>query len=948
MALLVASLLMAALAPVMTKRTDEAKLNISGVGAAQYDKDAVIQIFTKSETFNVPNDVNSVKVTMLGGGGAGGDAFHGVQEFKDPNSIKSWKVPEGVTKLRVYMVGGGGGGASGGVGVGTAYADIPATTASETCITKDEGAHTVTIPSNASWTVPELFEACKTGGSTETDRTKWTYVADENITYEPGKPAGAELKVTACGGGGGGGYSWVTKAGGGGSGGYVENIAVLSPSSTLFVKVGGGGAAGVGSYPATQGAGFGGGGAGGYANNESSAQGNSIAGQYGGDGGFGKPATDTSDKNGFSGQSGAGVSTSFGGQGGIYSNYISGNGGNGGVWGGGGGGGGYVFLRSGTNGIGGAGRGGGAGGGGPTTISTSDKAGNDDPNGEYIIFQIGGGGGGGGSGGNANGDTTGAAGVGGGGGGGGGYGAGGGGGGGAGGSGATSNGPAFGGAFGAGSPLLASLGGIANASIQNGKSGSYLAWAGGGGGGYGGMPGDDAGNQSGGKIGSTTIWKSTNYCDGGNGESGGGTQGKPGRIQICYGTSGVREKALKCQYNLPANGGGGGGAAQITIGEIDVTPGETLYFEVGAGGGNQAAAGKNGYNGKATYIRRGSSTGTIIATALGGNAGLYSSDENVASAGGARLGVRVFTMINNVANNNGNWINKTFTGGYGGADGNLASALINRGFGGAGGNIQNMKAESVSGGVGGNSIKNGVSPDVTSYGAGGGGGAGAQSAGDTFGIGAAGASGYIYIEYGGSNGGGGTSGEYVSKTIYNIKAGSEIAITVGKGGKTGVDASGNSYDGNGGESKFGDYLTTRGGLKGQSGLVKEEHGGITKLPDTYNNYNSDEGSSVHGHPGSELGGGIGGYMEYIYQNIDNTYATFIKSRDGTIAGPPLGGCGGNMSSAGNCNAAASGAQGKVGVFGGGGGGGAVVDSVGGLGGYGGDGVVIIEYKSTAM
>ena len=123
MALLVASLLMAALAPVMTKRMDEAKLNISGVGAAQYDKDAVIQIFTESDTFNVPNDVNSVKVTMMGGGGAGGDAFHGVQEFKDPNSIKSWKVPEGVTKLRVYMVGGGGGGASGGVGVGTAYAD---------------------------------------------------------------------------------------------------------------------------------------------------------------------------------------------------------------------------------------------------------------------------------------------------------------------------------------------------------------------------------------------------------------------------------------------------------------------------------------------------------------------------------------------------------------------------------------------------------------------------------------------------------------------------------------------------------------------------------------------------------------------------------------------------------------------------------------------------------
>ena len=118
MALLVASLLLAALAPVMTKRMDEAKLNISGVGAAQYDKDAIITVFNNDEVFNVPNDVNSVKVTMIGGGGAGGNSFYGKQEV---TTSKSWTVPEGVTKLRVFMIGAGGGGASGGVGTGTAY-----------------------------------------------------------------------------------------------------------------------------------------------------------------------------------------------------------------------------------------------------------------------------------------------------------------------------------------------------------------------------------------------------------------------------------------------------------------------------------------------------------------------------------------------------------------------------------------------------------------------------------------------------------------------------------------------------------------------------------------------------------------------------------------------------------------------------------------------------------
>ena len=936
MALLVASLLLAALAPVMTKRMDEAKLNISGVGAAQYDKDAIVTIFNNDEVFNVPNDVNSVKVTMIGGGGAGGNSFYGKQEV---TTSKEWVVPEGVTKLRIFMLGGGGGGASGGVGVGTQYADIPAVTAARTCITKDEGAHTVTIPDNVSWTVPALYEPCKLGGLTETDRTKWTLVADESVTYEPGKPAGAELTVTACGGGGGGGAaSNHGCGGGGGSGGYVEAIAITSPTSTLYVKVGGGGGLGAKYAKGTNNGGYGAGGGGGH---HGGSDYKGRGGTYGGDGAEGKDLGGgyTQRADGISASDGIGSILATGGTGGSSGGYTdnrAGSGGNGGIWGGGGGGG---SIRYNNGNMGGAG-----GGGGPTTISTSSKAGNDDKNGNYIIFQIGGGGGGG------VGAYVGTCTIGGGGGGaGGGYGGGGGGGG----SGCNSTGGQKG-KGGSGFSTFIGKGGDGMSGLS-GTSGNNSIGGGGGGAGYNGKNGTNGGYNvrgSGGKMGTNTIWESSSYCNGGDSstpETDNATSGKPGRIQICYGTSGVREKALKCTYSLPANGSGGGGAGQLVVGEIDVTPGETLYFEVGSGGASQVEAGKNGNTGNPTNIRRGGPSGTIIAQALGGLPGQYSSAETTESQGGSyRINLSVGEG-NTLADN---WTGISFNEYSGtGANGKLANALINKGHGGKGGDSQNMKGETLSGGVGGNSVKNGASPDIKAYGAGGGGGSGAQTAGDSHGIGASGASGYIYFEYGGSNGGGGTMGEMITKLLTNIKAGTEMQIKIGKGGD-------NAGDGNGGETSI-QYqsgastktLTARGGLRGNDGLVKDTHGAFKKLPNTYANYKDDDIATVHGQAGAPNNGGIGGYTEALYENADGTWAAYIKAKDGTIAGPVLGGCGGNLTNiAGGilCNEAANTPNGKNGLFGGGGGGGAVVNEVGGLGGKGGDGVVILEYKSTSI
>ena len=344
MALLVASLLLAALAPVMTKRMDEAKINVSGVGAAQYDKDAIIQIYTgaadEDKVFNVPSDVNMIKATLIGGGGAGGNSFYGKQEV---TTSRSWTVPAGVTKLRVFMLGGGGGGASGGLGTGTAT--IPAGGDGNTY--KDfltEGEHTFTIPSTAT-KVPDLDPACAASG-----KTAWTGASDGK-EYTPGKVA---VSVTACGGGGGGGGGSKSYGGGGGSGGYVQNIQLSGTLSTIYVKIGGGGGGGaITDGTPTKGGCYAGGGASSHGGTgASSTICNTIKGGRGG-GGYG--GRSCHGKTSESGESGAGTLLSHGGTYGRDTNVSSngGSGGRGGIYSAGGGGGGNSNAS------------GGGGGGGP-------------------------------------------------------------------------------------------------------------------------------------------------------------------------------------------------------------------------------------------------------------------------------------------------------------------------------------------------------------------------------------------------------------------------------------------------------------------------------------------------------------------------------------------------------------------------------------------------------
>ena len=563
---------------------------------------------------------------------------------------------------------------------------------------------------------------------------------------------------------------------------------------------------------------------------------------------------------------------------------------------------------------------GGGGGGGATRIEILE-------NGiKKSIFEIGGGGGAGGV------SLSGSTGGGGGGGGGGGYGAGGGGGG----SSCSTGTPGTGGKGYTMLPLMTLAGRGKDGGIGTAAKSTGNWFSGSGGGGWGGASGV-TGTQTGGVI--ATIF-GAGYCSGGDGELRDSNvpayNGKPGRLRLYY-----TYPALKCDFSLPANGSGGGGAGQITVGEITVIPNETLVFTIGRGGVSRTVAGKNGDPGLATTITR-KSNGEILAQALGGLAGQYSASSAAESQGGGKRSVHII-------DNNWLGINYDTTAG---AKGSLATAMINKGYGGAGGASMNIKGEILQGGLGGNTAKNGASPATGNYGAGGGGGSGSQSEGDsTFGIGAGGAAGYIYFEYGGSNGGGGTAGEYVQKVI-NVKQGTDMNINIGAGGNS-LSGSGNgenttvTYEG-GGSTKT---LTARGGIRGNDGLVKDVHGAVQKLPNTYANYKSDDTAAVNGQAGTPTYGGIGGYMEYIYKNTDGTDAAYIKAHDGTIGGPILGGCGGNLTtlmSGITCNDAANTPNGKNGVFGGGGGGGAVVSEVGGIGGNGGRGLVIIEYKGVSI
>ncbi len=215
MALLVASLLLAALAPVMTRKMNE-NLHITGeftnngrsvvkeiaYGDAEFCPTIVRdsngdELYCEGE-YTVPDGFKNITVTAIGAGGGGGTApTAGYIEYINEGAAETFTVPAMVDNLEATLISGGAGGGAG----GQVEDSVPYTTAGE-----------------FTWNVPAI--------------AKNKYAV-----------------VTACGGGGGGGgfvtANYISGAAGGlgGGGGYFSR-AVLASNNNYSVIIGGGGGGG--------------------------------------------------------------------------------------------------------------------------------------------------------------------------------------------------------------------------------------------------------------------------------------------------------------------------------------------------------------------------------------------------------------------------------------------------------------------------------------------------------------------------------------------------------------------------------------------------------------------------------------------------------------------------------------------------------------------------------
>lgn len=848
MALLVASLLLAALAPVMTRKFGD-NVNVNGVGGGS--KSEYTRLFDKDTEWNVPNGVNVINVTAIGGGGAGGGASYGFQEFT--STTNDWIVPDGVTKIRVFMTGAGGGGASGGLGTDYAYGNIPALSNAEGEILT-AGTYTfangITPPD--SYKAPELDSKCKTSNISN----NWTIVSD-NTTVEANKrftkfPDNINVtldKVTACGAGGGNSnHNWYNVSGG--SGAYITNQNVNSSqtASQIALIIGrSGGNAGYNGYDS-------------YSNGKVYRTGTAA----GGGGGTGMT-------NGGAGASGSWRSTDQG--------WISG----------GGGGGGSTGLKIGSKTIVEAPGGGGAGGSvwGCACCSGGCYS--------YAYGGTGGAGGGlPGSGGN----------------------------------GAYREQPGCGNKAGtAGGGGSGSSSGVTG---YGGTSGNFCGGASAGGGGAG------AGGLGGGRGTLNTIW-GTSKCN----------AGQPGAIKLWYSTASATN-GLKCQYYTKSNSGAGGGAGQVWLGEISVTPGQKLNFNIGIGGDKTTTYGSNGKDGGSTSIV---SNVTSIATVNGGKGGKYINSDNeseISNTYGTGGGIKKSSFSNSAKYIN--WLNLNTSSIAPGQSGVKASSPNNGAGGGKGGNTITKNNSLAQGGTGGGAQSDGADALSTSYGAGGGGGGGVINDGGTPGHGGKGANGYIYIEWGSTNGGGGASGQIIEKKAVWVTPGTKIKINVGKGGEptpilttlNGVSGQFGQKGNNGGNTTVmipnEETITALGGDGGNPGGTNHGKGG---------NGGDEANESIGGNknnliiensiPGSNGNDDFGGNGGNIIQDICPLLYELNKAS--------YGGCGGNNPSTNGCYPSTGPTGSKGYGIGAGGGGGSIQSNTAYPGGNGSDGAVIIEWNN---
>lgn len=317
MALLVASLLLAALAPVMTRRMNEnmyitgdfshkgnseiVDIEFGGKYCDNIISDANGNFLYCEGEYTVPEGFQNITVTAIGAGGGGGTApTAGFIEYTTPGSTNTFTVPLMTNKLEVTLMSGGAGGGAGG----------------QVIINEEKNFLT---DGKKSWTPP----------------------AETLNRY---------VNIMACGGGGGAAGTRMTNTchgGGGGSGAYEKITRLVNALTVWTLHIGGGGGGGA-TYTCIQGKNggyFASGGVGGlacqgYNKTQEQRAGLKKTASGGGVGGNGiaeredEPAT----LHEFSAAGG-------------YGSNIAGGGGGGGVWGtsAGGGGGGATRLMIGSN-----------------------------------------------------------------------------------------------------------------------------------------------------------------------------------------------------------------------------------------------------------------------------------------------------------------------------------------------------------------------------------------------------------------------------------------------------------------------------------------------------------------------------------------------------------------------------------------------------------------------
>ena len=269
--------------------------------------------------------------------------------------------------------------------------------------------------------------------------------------------------------------------------------------------------------------------------------------------------------------------------------------------------------------------------------------------------------------------------------------------------------------------------------------------------------------------------------------------------------------------NGDSGGGGGGGGGCGYSQNVSVTPGEILYVRVGSGGSGGGHR-NTGVNGGSSFIRRGSSSGTIIVAGYGGSAG-----STYRSGGGS-----------------GGYVGNS--GGSGGA-GNNGSASRERG--GGGGGAGGPFGAGGQGGAGSTSGQNG-----TSSGAGGGGGGTNESNG----------------EDGGGGGGGQSVTGILNGTTTSSTSGSGGSPTNGGGGAgpgapsggnhSGRDGGTGALGGGGGGASLDSASSSGSGARGGNG--GDGFAGIRFYEIT--GTDGSDGSALQGGAGgtSGIGGGGGG------------------------------------------------------------------------------------------